>query len=367
MVHYIRFLSTPQVAVTQKRIVTISAPVAVTTDLGDSYLMQDAELLVRVIDVKTTSLVLEQKARWQGGARALKTAVQYNGKYVGRLVCMHITTTETQRSIEAKNIPKIMDVWSHEFILNDKTRSEPKVSREIHTNFGGKLCIWEETGDSIARHVWDASLGFLLYLSLAMTDEPSPGATQLHRMLKENSPRQLKVLELGAGCGTVGLAFAQQISCDILLTDLADAMDILETNVKQVSSTTKSPVRSQILDWGAELDEIVKKQWDLVLVSDCIYNPDSSVHLVRTLQQLIAVSPGTVVVVGFKRRHAGDDVFFEQMSQEGIQVIETYNVELPHIASDADAYEPIIEFHIFRGATEEQQQTATVTAPGSED
>lgn len=349
MVHYIRFLSTPQVSVAQKKVVNVNAPLAVTTDLGDAFFRYDVKLIYSLIDIETQDLLAEQIIVWKASSRALKTSMTCNGKYLGRKVRAHITTAETRIILASKKIPRILDVWSSPFELADKTRSEPLVARELALSNGSRLQLWEETGDSIARHVWDAGMGFLTYFDLALQPQPSEGVRQLTRLIGTSTSPRLQVLELGTGCGTAGIALSQLIPCDVSLTDLEDAMAILGFNIKSASTTSRSTLQKATLDWGTRLDDSFDAKYDMILVSDCIYNPDSSVHLVETLLQLTDRSPAALILVGFKRRHSGDDVFFEQMSKAQFDVVETYNVDLPHLPSDADAYAPIIEFHVFRG------------------
>lgn len=348
MVHYIRFLSTPQVSISQKRIIAISAPLAVTTDLGDAYLTHDVELLLRLVDTRSNTLLGQQKYPWKGGSRAVKTALQCDGKLMGRSVRVHVTTAETQKALDSIAIPKILDVWSSTFSLGDKVRSEPLVARQIPLQGGSTLCLWEETGDSIARHVWDAGLGFLSYFQSALENHPSLGSTKLHQLFEAKGTGVVRVLELGAGCGTAGIALSQILDCHTILTDLEDAMNILDTNIKHAAPVCRSPASASVLDWGTEVGQDFKRTYDLILVSDCIYNPDSSVQLVQTLLQITRASEA-LIVVGFKRRHSGDDVFFEHMSQSNFEVLETRDVVLPHLASGSDAYKPVIEFHIFKG------------------
>lgn len=350
MVHYLRFLSPPQVTAAQKRACGVSVVLAVTTDLGDTYLAEDADLLVRIVEPQTGGVVVEQALSWKASSRVLKASIQCNGKYAGRSVRVHVTTSK-QSGLNSNSIPKIMDVWSSSFVLIDKTRSEPVVARELLLSNDSRLQIWEETGDSIARHVWDASLGFLMYIESALQSDTSGTASSLKSLVQSSKSRALQVLELGTGCGTVGIAFAQLVQSEGVLTDLEDAMDILQTNINAASPVLTSTLRPQVLDWGADLDDSFSSKYDLILVSDCIYNPDSSVHLVNTLLRLTRHAPNALILVGFKRRHSGDDVFFERMKESHFQIIERENVELPHIPSDYDAYAPTIEFYVFKAAT----------------
>ena len=150
----------------------------------------------------------------------------------------------------------------------------------------------------------------------------------------------MRILELGSGCGTVGLALSSllQRPTHVLLTDLPEAMDILRCNIdeNEPNSTGKGSVEAKILNWDWDLDaidqartsiEVAEKDLfantiganeaenmraeedvrnvttqntavdptalspsdlhpDLVIVSDCTYNEDSLPALVRTLVSL---------------------------------------------------------------------------------
>jgi len=86
----------------------------------------------------------------------------------------------------------------------------------------------------------------------------------------------------------------------------------------------------------------------LVLVSDCIYNPDSSVLLVETLKELSSRNPNLLVFVAFKRRHDADDVFFEHMQKNELRVVEEGTIKLPHIMTDYDTNAPQIESFVYK-------------------
>lgn len=154
MVHYIRFLRTPQTEVGKKTI-DITAVVAVTTDLGDAFYSQDVDLIAEVVEANRPYNVLHsQTVRWQAMSRALKMTVRCPGKYVSRPARVHVTTKETNAASDSLGVPKILDVWSVNFPLSDNQRTEPIVERQLLLPNRSRVCIWEETGDSIARHIW---------------------------------------------------------------------------------------------------------------------------------------------------------------------------------------------------------------------
>jgi methylase of polypeptide subunit release factors len=87
------------------------------------------------------------------------------------------------------------------------------------------------------------------------------------------------VLELGTGCGMVGIAIAQIIpNSKVLLTDLPEAREIVERNINSVTTAPGASLAFMELDWDADLPHDLQSasdQLDLVLAADCTYNPDS--------------------------------------------------------------------------------------------
>lgn len=150
MVHYIRFLRTPQVHVAKKS-TEINAVIAVATDLGDSLLARDAELTVELVEAHRPHGVLKtSKVQWRDGSRASKFTIACSSKDANKTVIVHVTGPPTTSGV----VPKILDVWSDAFSLSTDLQSEPVVERQIVLSNKSRVRIWEETGDSIARHIW---------------------------------------------------------------------------------------------------------------------------------------------------------------------------------------------------------------------
>lgn len=192
-------------------------------------------------------------------------------------------------------------------------------------------------------------MGFLIYFDQNLKVHDSDTGA-LGRLILLSKAKRLKVLELGAGCGIVGIAFAHLVKSDVILTDLEDAREIMDKNIRSASPMAGSGLQTQELDWSAGLGDGLNGQFDLVLVSDCIYNPDSSIHLVETLRQLATCAPKVLVLVGFKRRHEADTVFFDHMNQTQFQVVDSVEISLPHTLTDHDTEAPTIEFYTYRVA-----------------
>lgn len=87
------------------------------------------------------------------------------------------------------------------------------------------------------------------------------------------------MLELGTGCGIVGITIASVIArANVLLTDLSEAQEIVERNIKRATMAKGSSLAFRELDWDSELPETLQSstsQQDLIVAADCTYNPDS--------------------------------------------------------------------------------------------
>lgn len=168
---------------------------------------------------------------------------------------------------------------------------------------------------------------------------------KLCSMLQSKKKKPLQVIELGSGCGVVGIALAQMLSrCSVTLTDLPEVHDIVSRNLRLAQPALESASDFKVLDWEEELDgDALKQPIDLILVSDCTYNADSLPSLVQVLGRLIQLSPGAIVLVSLKRRHESEAVFFELMRQSAFAVVEESVHMLPAPFSEEDQ----IEMYLF--------------------
>ncbi|KAK5075980.1 hypothetical protein LTS08_002489 [Lithohypha guttulata] len=296
MVHYIRYLRTPQVKNASKKALEISAVAAVTTDLGDSFLAQDLTLVARVVDATENGEVLcLAEVEWKSHSRATKIDISCPSKFMERLVTLHVSTRDSVSATLTSKSPAVVDIWSSTFHLKLKAKAEPLVERRLQSHGRVPVRIWEETGDSIARHIWSVAR-----------------------------------------------------KCEVFLTDLEDAQDIMQVNVDCAKPAAGSSLQRQVLEWGEDLDSLKDTKFDLVLVCDCIYNPESSVLLVRTLTQISEHNPKLLIFVAFKRRHDADDVFFSSLQKTRLRVIEQGFINLPHVMTDHDVAEPRIETFVYQ-------------------
>ena len=95
------------------------------------------------------------------------------------------------------------------------------------------------------------------------------GAVLLARANALEPPeRKRDVLELGAGCGLAGLAWALTEDCNLTLTDRPHRLRALRENARRngVEATVAA------LDWTRALEDAEHGSSDVVLAADCVYD-----------------------------------------------------------------------------------------------
>ena len=153
MVWYIRFLKLPRLDEKCR----VRALITITTDLGDDFYPTDLSLQATIVttDYEGNWMSDWQTMKWKSGMRALWIdIVNVNaGPPIDlRLVVNSIRSVEGN-SVSLDHIPEILGVWSDTFDSVKKQASNV-VERRYRTDSGYEGAVLEETGESIARHIW---------------------------------------------------------------------------------------------------------------------------------------------------------------------------------------------------------------------
>ena len=150
MVWYIRFLKTPKID--QKG--HVRALITITTDLGDGFYPDDLTLHATI--TKNENLMSEwQSVEWNRGMRTLWIDIANVDADLPvdlRLVVNCEMSVEGNR-ISVENMPEILGVWSDIF-GKSKSQAGGIIQRRYRTGLTVERIIIEETGESIARHIW---------------------------------------------------------------------------------------------------------------------------------------------------------------------------------------------------------------------
>jgi hypothetical protein len=159
---YLRFLKTPRIAVdknTNRK--HVACLVTLTSDLGDSFLPYDVQLAAELLlctDAEEQVLVWTT-VQWTSGMRSLPIAIPLPKSYTPSSSLLRVrigsvpgNSCDEYAALAEKDARGIVSAWSPTFALN---KEAPKLAeRRFKLSEGSNITIWEETGESIARHLW---------------------------------------------------------------------------------------------------------------------------------------------------------------------------------------------------------------------
>lgn len=161
MVYYVRFLKPPKIEKANRSSLSVSTLICLTTDLGDSFLPDDVDLRVTLTNHNTNVLLLEQPVSWKAGSRQLSVSL---GPF-DRSICNNEPVVlgigaagpgqgQPDQMSHESTVPLVMSGWSTPFGGPKDAQTERLVERRLYLQGNHDLRIWEETGNSIARHIW---------------------------------------------------------------------------------------------------------------------------------------------------------------------------------------------------------------------
>ncbi len=157
MVHYIRFLKPPKIQTTNACNATAKSLITITNDLGDEFyygdLTLDADLLPS--GMETMKPFMQRKITWTAGMRTLWVVFERIPLDVHWRVRLHIGASNFQ--IEGslpKAFPDVLNGWSESFGVGLNLEAGRRVERRLTLSSDNMLSIFEDPGESIARHIW---------------------------------------------------------------------------------------------------------------------------------------------------------------------------------------------------------------------
>ena len=163
--HYltVRFLKTPKITAKDGKVV-LSATVTITTDLGETYYPENVALAATLRSSDSHGDVyLRRSFEWTDGMRALpmtiditRTEIEWPARFhVGLKSRLGYTTDHLENFDDHGDIPSIISAWSDNI---NATKGNFESSRQVERQFmplsQRPLHIYEDSGDSIARHLW---------------------------------------------------------------------------------------------------------------------------------------------------------------------------------------------------------------------
>ena len=156
MVHYVRFLKPPSVQTTGTCHV-VKSLITVTNDLRDDLyrgdLTLDAELLISGMEMAKP--LLQKRFAWTSGMRILWIMMEGIALDAHLPLRLRISASNAlAESSPLKTFPDVLSAWSESFGLGLNNETGERVERRLILTPDNILRIFEESGESIARHIW---------------------------------------------------------------------------------------------------------------------------------------------------------------------------------------------------------------------
>ncbi|KAI8997333.1 putative methyltransferase-domain-containing protein [Pilobolus umbonatus] len=188
-----------------------------------------------------------------------------------------------------------------------KTSGGDQAQRLFQLDTGAVIRISEDAEESIARHVWDCGLGMCQFMAE-----------------HKNEIKGDCILELGSGTGLVGIYAGKLLnSSQVYLTDLADALGIMQQNV-DINHAENIEVAE--LSWGSHSADDRYKTVNLVLLTDVLYNQGSHDVLLDTLEWLLE-NENSKALLSYKERNPAERDFFMKIKSRGFMYEQVMGTE----------------------------------------
>eukprot|EP01098_Paradermamoeba_levis_P012844 TRINITY_DN5710_c0_g1_i1.p1 TRINITY_DN5710_c0_g1~~TRINITY_DN5710_c0_g1_i1.p1 ORF type:complete len:239 (-),score=81.95 TRINITY_DN5710_c0_g1_i1:114-830(-) len=125
--------------------------------------------------------------------------------------------------------------------------------------------------------------------------------------------KEKKVIELGSGCGLVGIT-AAVLGADIVLTDQSSLIPLLNHNISLNRQTNQSPLKAKadVLMWGS--GNPFGHPFDVILGADLTYEYEDLPLLLSSIEQLSDHNTVTYIAYGEERAVIGN--FFKLLEEK---------------------------------------------------
>lgn len=325
----------------------LTTTLSVTNDLGEQFYYGDVELTVQARYFIQNSPTAKHEVinittiPWTRGKRSVDVKIPFSMRDApaGGYVALHASVDPKAKMVDAMNYGKIptetlieetfegLDTsffktcddtscgeiagpWFLATMTNllqvPKTieelplKGEYMAIREIQN-----VLLYEEMSGTIARHLWDAGVMVNCWDVDELAKFMSLGDKQFTTSSKIN------ILELGTGIGLVAVHLTKAMKrATVLATDLEDAEEICNQNIN-LNGVGKR-VKFSELDWESPTSTGIK--WDVIIITDCIYNPLYFEPLINVLKK--ESGPETHVVLAHKFREPySESQFFPKIDK----------------------------------------------------
>ena len=176
---YLRFLKPPRVAVDKasprRHVVAL---VTISSDLGDSFLPHSVQLSAELWTCEPSAeVVVWSTVQWTAGLRSLLITLPLPTSRAAAPLRLRVgvvpkATCDDFGCLSDPGVRGVVSAWSSPF--TPSVGAAKLVERRFRL-LSGEVSIWEETGESIARHLWYHDHNLLNPLPLSLSNVGMPG------------------------------------------------------------------------------------------------------------------------------------------------------------------------------------------------
>ncbi|XP_074296439.1 uncharacterized protein LOC141626640 [Silene latifolia] len=179
-----------------------------------------------------------------------------------------------------------------------------------------KLTLQQDNASMhVGTSVWPCSLVLTKFLD-RWSPPSNPNDNQYSSVLDFRNKRGI---ELGAGCGAVGMGIYLLGLNDVVLTDIAPVMPALKHNLKKNKQVLNKSLKTAQMYWANSTQmNALSPPFNFVLAADVVYLEDTVKPLVETMFGL--VKDDGVVLLGYQIRCPEADVLFWEMVKEVFEI-----------------------------------------------
>ena len=162
--HYIRFLKSPSFVLPRPPgSADLRALITIVSDLGERFFCGHVTIQARLIDCNDGERTVQSKSfLWKDGMRQRSLDFQVSRSVYRDNLRLHVAVerplaadayddVSTSSSLESLTI---VSAWSCKIPRIHSKEQAKVVERRFRLASDATLCIWEETGESIACHIW---------------------------------------------------------------------------------------------------------------------------------------------------------------------------------------------------------------------
>ena len=160
-------------------------------------------------------------------------------------------------------------------------------------------------------HVWGASILLAQWLSGSPALSPYRSPALDLALPPEDAP---KALELGCGCGIISVVLAK-LGYRVYATD-ADPASCRLTEANALHNGVAERISTHQLLWGNEqadaLDELMQTMGGcppIIVLSECVYEPQTTEYLAETLRALLVARTTTTIIHAWSDRDMDEESF----------------------------------------------------------